>query len=494
MVVLFYAASFGIEYFYHSLYNLREIKIQEDYRMFGKKTSVKRGLKIIIVGCGKVGVTLVEQLSKEGHDITIVDKNAEKIQEIANFFDIMGLAGNGASYSVLMEAGIEEADLIIAVTESDELNLLCCTMAKQVGDCAAIARVRTPDYSQEAAYLREKLGLAMLINPELEAAREAARILFLPSALEAHSFARGQAELIKFAVPENNILDGMTIAQMGEKLATEVLVSAVERGKKVYIPDGSFQIMKGDVLSFVAPRKTTKPFLKQIGFQTNQVANTLIIGGGKAAFYLAKQLISVGISVKIIEQNKARCEELSVLLPEAVIINGDGTDQELLEEEGISWVESFVPLTGIDEENILLTLYARQVSNAKVITKINRITFKDVINGLDLGSVIYPRYITSEAIIAYVRAKKNSVDSNIETLYHMYDSKVEAIEFRVDAPSAVTDVPLMNLSLKKDLLVSCIFREGKILIPSGQDCIREGDSVMVVTTNTGFDDIQDILL
>lgn len=201
MVVLFYAASFGIEYFYHSLYNLREIKIQEDYRMFGKKTSVKSGLKIIIVGCGKVGVTLVEQLSKEGHDITIVDKNAEKIQEIANFFDIMGLAGNGASYSVLMEAGIEEADLIIAVTESDELNLLCCTMAKQVGDCAAIARVRTPDYSQEAAYLREKLGLAMIINPELEAAREAARILFLPSALEAHSFARGQAELIKFAVP-----------------------------------------------------------------------------------------------------------------------------------------------------------------------------------------------------------------------------------------------------------------------------------------------------
>ena len=329
--------------------------------MFGKKSSVRRGLKIIIVGCGKVGVTLVEQLSKEGHDITIVDKNAEKIQEIANFYDIMGLAGNGASFSVQMEAGIEEADLLIAVTESDELNLLCCTVAKQVGDCAAIARVRTPDYSQEAAYLREKLGLAMIINPELEAAREAARILFLPSALEAHSFARGQAELIKFAVPEDNILDGMTIAQMGEKLASEVLVCAVERGKKVYIPDGNFQIVKGDILSFVAPRKRTKPFLKQIGFQTNQVANTLIIGGGKAAFYLAKQLIRVGISVKIIEQDKARCEELSVLLPEAVIINGDGTDQELLEEEGISWVESFVPLTGIDEENILLTLYARQV-------------------------------------------------------------------------------------------------------------------------------------
>lgn len=462
--------------------------------MFGKKNSVKRGLKIIIVGCGKVGVTLVEQLSKEGHDITIVDKNAEKIQEIANFYDIMGLAGNGASFSVQMEAGIEEADLLIAVTESDELNLLCCTVAKQVGDCAAIARVRTPDYSQEAAYLREKLGLAMIINPELEAAREAARILFLPSALEAHSFARDQAELIKFAVPEDNILDGMTIAQMGEKLASEVLVCAVERGKKVYIPDGNFRIVKGDILSFVAPRKRTKPFLKRIGFQTNQVANTLIIGGGKAAFYLAKQLIHVGISVKIIEQDKTRCEELSVLLPEAVIINGDGTDQDLLEEEGISWVESFVALTGIDEENILLTLYARQVSKAKVITKINRITFKEVINGLDLGSVIYPRYITSEAIIAYVRAKKNSMDSNIESLYHMYDSQAEAIEFRVDTPSAVTDVPLRDLSLKKNLLISCIYREEKILIPSGQDCIHVGDSVLVVTTNTGFEDIQDILL
>ena len=230
-------------------------EIQEDCRMFGKKTSVKRGLKIIIVGCGKVGVTLVEQLSKEGHDITIVDKNAGKIQKIANYYDIMGLAGNGASFSVQMEAGIEKADLFIAVTESDELNLLCCTVAKQVGDCATIARVRTPDYSQEAAYLREKLGLTMIINPELEAAREAARILFLPSALETHPFARGQAELIKFAVPDNNVLDGMTIAQMGEKLAKEVLVCAVERGEDVYIPDGDFQIQKGDILSFVAPRK-----------------------------------------------------------------------------------------------------------------------------------------------------------------------------------------------------------------------------------------------
>ena len=461
--------------------------------MFFSKSPVKKGLKIIIVGCGKVGVTLVEQLTKEGHDITIIDKNAARVQEIASLYDIMGMAGNGASYSVQMEAGIESTDLIIAVTESEELNLLCCTVAKRVGNCAAIARVRTPDYSKEVGYLREKLGLAMIINPEMEAAREAARILYLPSALEAHTFAHGQAELIKFIIPENNILDGMTIAHLGKNIATNVLVCAIERDGNVYIPDGDFRMQKGDHVSFVASRKVTKAFLENIGFPTNQVKNCLIVGGGKAAFYLANQLIHMGISVKIIEQKKERCEELSILLPKAIIINGDGTDQELLEEEGISFVESFVPLTGIDEENILLTLYARQVSSAKVITKINRINFKDVISKLDLGSVIYPRYITSEAIIAYVRAKKDSMDSNIETLYHMFDSRVEAIEFRVNEASDVTDIPLMDLSLKKDLLISFINRDGEIIIPSGQDCIKVGDTVMIVTTHTGFDDIQDIL-
>ena len=249
----------------------------------------------------------------------------------------------------------------------------------------------------------------------------------------------------------------------------------------------------GDIVSFVSTRKKGKEFLETVGFNTHQVKDTMIIGGGKAAYYLAKQLIAMGISVKIIENDRARCEELSILLPKAIIINGDGTDQELLREEGISYAQSFVALTGIDEENILLTLHARQVSDAKVITKINRITFKDVISRLDLGSVVYPRYITSEAIIAYVRAKKNSMNSNIETLYHMFDHRVEAIEFRVGEKSAVTDIPLMNLNLKKNLLISFINRNGTILIPSGQDCIKVGDTVMIVTTHTGFHDILDIL-
>lgn len=457
------------------------------------KNPIRQGLNIIIVGCGKVGMTLIEQLSKEGHDITIIDKNAAKVQEMSNLYDIMGLVGNGASYSVQMEAGIEKADLIIAVTDSDELNLLCCTVAKQVGDCAVIARVRTPDYSKEAGYLREKLGLTMIINPELEASLETARILYLPTALEVNSFAHGQAEIIKFKIPEDNILDGMSVATLGQTITNDILVCAIERQGEVYIPDGNFQMAKGDIISFVAPRRYIRSFLQKTGFKTKQVKNTMIIGGGKAAYYLAKQLLAMGIDVKIIEQNKERCEELSMLLPKAIIINGDGTDQELLREEGIEYIESFIPLTGIDEENVMLTLHAKQVSQAKVVTKINRSTFKDVISELDLGSVIYPRYITSEAIIAYVRAKKNSMNSNIETLYHMFDNRAEAIEFRVDEASQVTGIPLKDLKLKKDLLVSFIYRNGMVHIPSGQDTIEVGDTVMIVTTHTGLDNIQDIL-
>lgn len=457
------------------------------------KMQSKNGLNIIIVGCGKVGMTLIEQLSKEGHDITIIDKNAAKVQEMSNLYDILGLVGNGASYSVQMEAGIENADLIIAVTASDELNLLCCTVAKQVGDCAAIARVRTPDYSKEAGYLREKLGLTMIINPELEASLETARILYLPTALEVNSFAHGQAEIVKFKIPEGNLLDGMTIATLGKSITNEILICAIEREGEVYIPGGNFQIAKDDIVSFVAPRRHIRSFLKKIGFKTKQVKDAMIVGGGKASYYLAKQLIAMGIDVKIIEQNKERCEELSILLPEAIIINGDGTDEEVLREEGIEYAQAFIPLTGIDEENIMLTLHAKQVSNAKLITKINRSTFKNVISKLDLGSVIYPRYITSEAIIAYVRAKKNSTNSNIETLYHMFDNRAEAIEFRVDEPSSVTGIPLKDLMLKNDLLVSFIYRNGKVQIPSGLDTIEVGDTVMIVTTHTGLDNIQDII-
>ncbi len=461
--------------------------------MLQKKAEIKHNLNIIIVGIGKVGGTLVEQLSKEGNDITIIDKNPNAVQGMSSLYDVMGVVGNGASYSVQMEAGIENCDLFIAVTESDELNLLCCTVAKRVSNCSAIARVRTPDYSKEVEYLREKLGLTMIINPDLESAKEVARILYLPATLEVNSFAHGQAEMVKFKIPEGNILVNLPISQLGKTISHKVLICAVERDGEVYIPSGNFILEEGDIISYVANRKVAKQFLNDLGFNTRQVKNTMIIGGGTSAQYLADKLLHSGVAVKIIEKDRARCEELSLLLPKAIIINGDGTDEELLKEEGIHSAESFVPLTGIDEENIMLTLFARQVSNAKVVTKINHITFKDVINNLDLGSVIYPRYITSEAIIAYARAKKNSLGSNIETLYHMFDSRVEAIEFRVRNSSKVTNTPLMELSLKKNLLITFINRNGSIIIPSGQDSIKVGDTVMIVTTHTGFNDILDIL-
>ena len=461
--------------------------------MFGRRNRQPKGLKIIIVGCGKVGTTLVDQLVLEGHDITVIDTNISKIEELTNLYDIMGFEGNGASYSVQMEAGIETTDLLIAVTGSDELNLLCCTIAKQVGNCAAIARVRTPDYSKEIGYLREKLGLAMIINPELEASREIARILYLPTALEVSPFAHGQAELIQFKIPEGNLLDGLTLAQLSSKVPNKVLVCAIEREGNVMIPSGLSEMKAGDIISFVSPRARTKSFMQNISVKTSKVKSTMIIGGGKATYYLADQLLHMGISVKIIERNRKRCEELSVLLPKAIIINGDGTDAELLKEEGIDTVESFVPLTGMDEENIMLTLHARQLSDAKVITKINRLAFKNVIAELNLGSVIYPRLITSESIIAYVRAKRASIDSNIETLYNLFDGQVEAIEFSIDEASKVTDIPLMNLKLKQQVLVAFINRNGKIILPSGQDSIRVGDTVMIVTTHHGFDEIEDIL-
>lgn len=458
----------------------------------GKRLKEATGLNIIIVGCGVVGTALVEQLVLENHDITVVDTSPQKVQKITDMYDVMGVVGNGASFSVQKDAGIIDADLIIAVTDSDELNLLCCTVASRVGHCATIAKVRNPEYSHELNHIKDKLGLAMIVNPEYEASREIYKILCLPTALEVTSFAHGKADLVKIRIPHGNILDGMTLAQLG-KSTNDVLICGVERDKQIYIPTGDFELKAGDMISFVAPAKKVSDFFKHIGFKTNKVKNTMIIGGGDAGYYLAKRLSDNGIDVCLIDKDKERCEEIATLLPKVVVINGNGVDEDLLTEEGIQSAESFVTLTGSDEENILLTVHAKQFSNAKLVTKINKIRFKDAINNLDIGSVIYPRYITSEAIIAYVRAKNASKGSNVETLYHLFDHRVEAVEFKIDKESKVTSTPIMKLKLKDNLLICFIFRRGKVIIPSGQDCILPGDSVMIVTTHTGFNDISNIL-
>lgn len=460
------------------------------------KTAKKKpgSMNIIIVGCGKVGHTLTEQLVREGHDVTVVDTNERVIRDVTEVFDVMGIRGNGASLTVLEDAGIRRADLFIAVTGSDELNLLCCTIAKKAGkSLAAIARVRNPDYSEELAYLRQQLGLSMIINPELEAAREMARLLSRPQALTISAFAKGHAELVRFKIPSGNVLCGRTIMQLGDILQFNFLVCAVEREGSVRIPSGSYVLHEGDDITIIASSHDVHRIFESIGMRSQAVRSCMIIGGGKSSYYLAKQLLEQRLQVKIIESNRQRCEDLNEMLPEATIICGDGGDEELLKEEGIGSVEAFVPLTGLDEENILLTLYAKRVPGLKTITKINRITFNDVIDGLELGSVVYPKYITSEAIIAYVRARQNSIGSNVETLYHMFDNRVEAIEFHIDKDAPVVGVPLMELKKKDNLLIACINRGGKIIFPRGQDAIQPEDSVIIVTTHSGFGDISDIL-
>lgn len=455
----------------------------------------KRGLKIIVVGAGKVGDTLVSRLAEEGHDLVIIDKNVDRLTELANLCDCMGIIGNGASHEVLEESGVANADLFISVTESDELNLLCCTIAKQFNkNLATIARVRNPDYGKEIPYLRSKLSLEMIINPEYEAAVEAARILYLPAAIFINSFAHGSAEIVKIKIPEGNVLDGKTVAYLGSNYTNDLVIVGVERGDDVTIPNGSFELKAGDIISFVATRKVCHAFLKSIGFNTRSVSNTIIIGGGKSAYYLADQLIKTGIDVKIIEKDPGRCDELSDLLPKATIINGDGINEALLEETGIRDVDSVVAMTGIDEENIMLSLFAKQISKSvKSVTKINKISFTDVINRLDLDSVIYPKKITAEAIISYARAKQASIGSNVEVMYHLFNERAEAIEFKVMEPSNATGKMLKDMTLKPNTLLSFINRSGRIIIPTGTDSIEVGDTVMVVTLNKGFTALTDIL-
>ena len=454
----------------------------------------KRGLKIIIVGVGKIGQTLVKLLTKEGHNIVIIDKNEKVASEIANAYDCMGVVGNAASHSVLDDAGVMDADIFISMTASDEFNLLCCTIAKQYNeDLATIARVRSPEFAEDSAYLRETLGMAMIVNPEYETARETARILFLPTALSINTFAHGQAELIRIKIPENNMLAGKTLGELSRNITDGLIIVGVEHEDDVFIPNGSSRIEAGDIISFVSTRKKTIAFLKAIGFPTRSVSDTLIVGGGTSSYYLSKELIRSGIDVKIIESNPARCEQLSILVPRASIINADGTKEELLYEAGLTHAESFVPLTGIDEENILLTLYARSVSDAKVVTKINRIYFDKVIDSLDLGSVVTPKNICAETILSYVRARQASLDSNLEVLYRLFNNRAEAMEFTVREQSGITGIPLKDLSTKNGVIISFIKRGKDVIIPSGSDTIEVGDSVMVVTTHSGFTDLTDIL-
>lgn len=450
-------------------------------------------MKIIIIGCGKVGITLAELLSAENHDIVLVEESSQKLASIPEDLDGLRVCGNGASINTQMEAGVEEADILIAVTGSDEMNLLCCLIAKKAAQCHTIARVRNPIYNKELDFIKEKLGISMIINPELTAAAEISRLLRFPSAIKIDTFAKGRVELLKFRIRPEFDLNELPISQIGTKTNSNILICAVERDNEITIPDGNFILHDNDVLSIIAAPKNAAAFFHHIGFKTNQVRNTMIVGGGKIAYYTTKLLQEMKIDVRIVENNKNRCEELSLLLPDATVIYGDGTDKQLLLEEGLTEAESFITLTNLDEENILLSLFAKANSNAKLVTKVNKIAFTDIINNLDIGSVIYPKYLTADYILQYVRAMSNSIGSNVETLYQILDNRAEALEFSVHEKSEVTDIPLAELKTRKNLLIGCINRHGKIRIPRGQDSIQVGDTVIIVTTQKGLRDITDIL-
>lgn len=450
-------------------------------------------MQIIIVGCGNVGSTLTEQLSKEGHNITVIDRDGERVEEVANQYDVLGLVGNGASFNVQNEAGVEQAHLLIAVTTSDEVNLLCCLIAKKAGNCSTIARVRNPIYNKEISYIKEELGLSMVINPELAAAMEISRLLKFPSAIKVDTFAKGRVELLKCKVEAGSPLCGQSLIDVSASLRGNILICVVERGEEVFIPDGKFKLREKDMISLVASPRHANEFFKKIGMTTDRIRNVMIVGGGETSYYLTRMLLSTGMGVKIIERDKERCHELSELLPRALIIHGNGTEHNLLQEEGLRQMQAFVSWTGIDEENVMLSLFAKHVSKAKTVTKIQRIAYDEIISGMDLGSVLYPKYITADYIIQYVRAMQNSIGSNVETLYRLIENRVEALEFIVGGQSPLIGIPFKDLRLKENLLVCCINRKGKIIIPGGHDSMEMGDTVVVVTTNTGFHDLKDIL-
>ncbi len=450
-------------------------------------------MKIIIVGCGKIGEELAAALSQEKNDITIIDKNEAVVENLCNQYDIMGTVGNGASYSVQLEADISHADLMIAVTGSDELNLLCCLIAKKAGkNCHTIARVRNPEYNTEMNYLKEELGLSLIINQEVTAAREVARVMRFPSAIEIDTFAKGRVELLRFRIPEGSVLSGLNLIQLHNELHSNILVCAVERQQNVVIPNGTFVLESGDVISIVAEAKEESKFFERIGIKQGKVKRVLIVGGGDVAFYLGEMLTSYGIDITIIEKNIKRCQELCDQLPKAEIIHGDGTNKRILEEADLERHDGFVALTDMDEENVILSLYAKTKGVRKAVTKINHIAFDEVIDNLNLDTVVYPRSLTAEYILQYVRARQNSFGSNVETLHRIVDNHAEALEFILKDGCPQQNIPLQSLPLKPGILIACINRQGKIILPRGKDVFLPGDSVIVVTTTKGLKDFKDI--
>lgn len=452
-------------------------------------------MKIVIIGDGKVGYKLAKQLSEENYDVVLIDNNAGKLKEAINKLDIICITGDGVSAEIQKEAGVPEADLVVACASTDELNMLSCLIAKRLGAENTIARVRNPIYYQQIHILKEDLRLSMAINPELAVANEITRVLIFPSASKVETFVKGRVELVEFILREENPIIGMNLADVYKKFQIKILVCAVQRGKEVFIPDGSFTLQLGDKLHIAASHMQHELFFNALGNKKKTIKKVIIGGGGRVGFYLAKQLCAMGMQVKIIEQSRKKCENLCETLPNAIIIHGDATDHELLLEEGINETDAFVALTGLDEENIIAALFAKTQGVHKIIAKVNEDSRAQMVEGLGLDCLVSAKSVTADTIISYVRARQNSYSSaNVETMYRLVDDRVEALEFLIKEKAYYTDVPLKDLPTKRNNLIACIARNRKIIIPNGNDSLQVGDSVVVVTRDKKVQDIRDILV
>lgn len=452
-------------------------------------------MKIIIAGCGKVGYALAQQLNEEGHDLTLIDNSADRLQPALSNLDLQGVVGNASSFFTLQEADIAHTDLFIAVTSQDEINLISCLLAKKASKCRTIARVRNPEYFREISYLKECMDISMIINPEFAAANEIAQLIQVPDAMDIDSFANGKVNLMQVVITEDSPLHNMKVQDFSRKFNHEILICILVHDHQVCIPNGNSVLMAGDTISIILPREKINSFYRLSKLPTSrEIKDVIIAGGGMVPYYLAQTLLRSGINVKIIERNRERCNFLSEALPKAMIIHSDASDHDMLLEEGIEQTDAFVSLTALDEENVFLSLFANKMNaNCKKITKINRLEVDEIISDLPIGSILSPKNITTDYILQYVRSQHNSYGSNVEALYRLMDNQVEALEFLVKDDCAVTDIPFINLNLKKNLLICCIVRKGRIITPSGRDFIQKGDKVIVVTTHKGLQDISDIM-
>lgn len=449
-------------------------------------------MKIIIIGDGKVGYSLAEHLSQEDHDVTIIDKDPEALKKANEYLDVMCIRGNGVSTKIMMEAGIKEADLLIAATSGDEMNMVCALTGKKLGAKHTVARIRDPEYANELSIIKADLGLDLIINPEQAASREVGRLLRFPPATDVEHFAKGRIEFIEIKATDSMPIIGIPLKDISAKITGNILIGAVQRGEEVIIPNGSFEIHNGDILYIMGKPNDVTSFCKQIGLLTQKIKNVMVAGGGRIAHYLALLLKQNDMKVKIIEIDKQRCIELSEMLPDTLIINGDGTDQAVLESENLFDMDAFVALTGRDEENLISALLAKQCGVKKVIAKITRINNPAIFTGLGVDSIVNPKLITTNYILRYVRGLNSALDNPAETVYRIINEKAEVLEFIANKSSKLLNIPLKKLKLVSGVIIGAIARKNEIIIPHGDDCVKLGDSVIVVAIDKRISDLDEV--